>query len=495
MNFNNQKMTLSIRLFFLILLLTSWNILIGQDTHPNIVIFIADDVSYNDLGCYGNKAVNTPNIDSLASNGIKFNNAYLTASSCSPSRSSIISGRYPHNTGAPELHMPLPEYIPTIATQLKEAGYFVAASGKWHLGNAAKKDFDIVMDNNFGLGGEDRWIESIQNIPDEKPFFLWLASIDAHRDWGDNIHSGTTKTNEIEVPKYMIDDSLTRQDLCHYYDEIVRFDSFIGSSIEELERRNLMNNTLIIVMADNGRPFPRNKTRLYSEGIKTPFICYWKDRIKPNQTSKSLISVIDIAPTVSQLINRNSQPTYQGISFADIILNNPQKEIRQFVFAEHNWHDYEACERMVATKDYTYIKNLRSWLPMSTSADNHGKPAFNSLVTALEQERISTIQKDNFISPRPVEEFYYNTNDPFNLNNLFLSKKYINELKFLRNILLEWQAQTGDTQPALLTPDRYDFWTGQTLKKHENRHFLDIDRGEIPGAIKNASKLNNRGPY
>jgi N-sulfoglucosamine sulfohydrolase len=115
----------------------------AQDSRPSIVVIIADDVSYNDFGCYGNKAAKTPNIDALAANGIKFTNAFLTASSCSPSRCSIMSGRYPHNTGAPELHMPLPMHVPTIAGQLKKTGYYVASSGKWHLGDAAKNDFDL----------------------------------------------------------------------------------------------------------------------------------------------------------------------------------------------------------------------------------------------------------------------------------------------------------------------------------------------------------------
>ncbi|MEO0897161.1 MAG: sulfatase [Bacteroidota bacterium] len=479
----------------LICLLVWGHTLLAQTSNPNIVIFIADDVSYNDFGCYGNEAAHTPHIDALAEEGIRFTHAYLTASSCSPSRISILSGRYPHNTGAPELHMPLPKHIPTIATQLKGSDYFVAASGKWHLGDTAKKDFDVVMDRDFGLGGEDRWKECIQQIPKGKPFFLWLASIDAHRDWGDNKYNGTTESSKLSVPEYMVDDALTRQDLANYHDEIVRFDAFIGSSIEELERRNLMDNTLVIIMADNGRPFPRNKTRLYAEGIKTPFICYWKNRIKPHQVSESLVSVIDIAPTISQLIHQEPLPSYQGVSMEEILINNPQKEVRKYVFAEHNWHDYEAYERMVATKDYTYIKNMRSWLPMSTSADNHGKPAFNALVDALEKGTISSLQEDNFISPRPVEEFYANVPDPQNIHNLASSEEKKDPLTFLRNVLREWQVQTGDTQPVSLTPDRYDFWTGQTIEEYKDRHFLDIDREEIPGAMKKASYNNEKGPY
>ncbi|MEO0341192.1 MAG: sulfatase, partial [Bacteroidota bacterium] len=247
-----------------------------SDERPNIIVFIADDVSWDDFACYGNPAVKTPNIDALAAEGMRFNKVFLTASSCSPSRVSIMTGRYPHNTGAPELHMPLPAGIPTIGNQLHEAGYFVGASGKWHLGAAAKSGFDLVLDQNFGAGGEARWLEALDSTTLDQPFFLWLAAIDAHRGWGKNDFSQQTDLDKIVVPPYMRDDSTTRADLGHYYDEITRFDYHIGQVLAALEERQQLENTLIIVMADNGRPFPRDKTRLYDSGMQTPFIVSWK---------------------------------------------------------------------------------------------------------------------------------------------------------------------------------------------------------------------------
>ena len=105
---------------------------IEPEKRPNIVFIIADDVSWEDIGCYGNPVVKTPVIDRLAAEGIRFDNAYLTASSCSPSRTSIISGRYPHNTGAAELHTPLPENQVPFPLLLKESGYYTLQAGKTH---------------------------------------------------------------------------------------------------------------------------------------------------------------------------------------------------------------------------------------------------------------------------------------------------------------------------------------------------------------------------
>ena len=113
----------------------------------NFIIFIADDISWDDFGCYGNEFVQTPNIDQLATEGMIFKNMYLTTSSCSPSRNSIITGRYPHNTGAPELHSEPPMEMKTFIKELKDNGYFTVSSGKFHLGEYARSSFDIIHEN------------------------------------------------------------------------------------------------------------------------------------------------------------------------------------------------------------------------------------------------------------------------------------------------------------------------------------------------------------
>ena len=319
-----------------------------EPTPPNFIIFIADDVSIDDLGPYGNRAVHSPVIDSMARDGLVFNNMFLTTSSCSPSRASILTGRYPHNTGAPELHMPLPDSILTVAQQLKNQGYFTGASGKWHMGEYATKGFNEILDSETGPGGEARWIELANAIPENTPYFLWLASYDAHRNWGENPFNGVTDTTSIETPPYIIRDSATVADLASYYDEITRFDHYIGETLKRLESRGMMANTIVMIMADNGRPFPRDKTRLYDSGIKTPFILWASENIRlPRGTeTDALVSVIDIAPTLIKWSYGNIGPSYQGVSFDDL-LQSPGAEHREFVFAQHNWHDYTSHERMI----------------------------------------------------------------------------------------------------------------------------------------------------
>ena len=242
----------------------------AKSSRPNFILIIGDDISVDDFGCYGHPNIRTPNIDLLAESGMRFTNAYLTTSQCSPTRCSVITGRYPHNTGAPELHTALPEGQVTFPQALNDAGYFVAAAGKWHMGDHARQAFDVIVDGK--PGGEERWVEVLRERPKEQPFFMWFASHDAHRSWAPDPESPPHKPEEAVIAPYMIDTPSVREDMAGYYDEIQRLDRYVGLVVQELESQGVLEDTFILFMADNGRPFARCKTRLYDSGVKTPFI-------------------------------------------------------------------------------------------------------------------------------------------------------------------------------------------------------------------------------
>lgn len=142
----------------------------SEKVRPNFIFIITDDISYNDIRCYGNSFVQTPNIDRLASEGIVFNNAYLTASSCSPTRCSNITGRYLHNTGAPELHMKLPQNQVMFPQLLRKAGYYTVLSGKNHMGDHELAAFNTIS-GGTGPGSEQDWVDLLREHPVDKPFF------------------------------------------------------------------------------------------------------------------------------------------------------------------------------------------------------------------------------------------------------------------------------------------------------------------------------------
>lgn len=460
-----------------------------EEERPNVIIFIADDISWDDFGCYGNKDVQTPNIDQLAANGLKFTNTYLTTSSCSPSRNSIITGRYPHNTGAAELHTEPPIWMVSFPELLRANGYYSALAGKFHMGEYARRGFNVIYEGKEnGDGGEDMWLQSLQERPKDKPFFMWFAPYDAHREWGPNEFSGTHNPEEITVPFYLADGKETKEDLAKYYDEIKRFDYFIGKVTDELREQGVLNNTLIIVMSDNGRPFPASKTRLNDRGVKTPFIIHWPEKIKSNSISNSLISAVDIAPTILKLTGTEISDQFQGHSF-DILFPNPAGEFRNYVFAEHNWHDYEAHERMIASKDYLYILNSRPSVPQTGPLDAVGSPTFKELVMLKDSGKLSAIQADIFVVPRPHEELYDNNKDSLQLVNVASVPEYNEALNEYREILSEWMQVTGDNIPENLTQNWYLREPGEQKTKH---HGI---RGEMPGSKTNATRNNNKGRF
>lgn len=458
---------------------------------PNIVLFLADDVSWDDFGCYGNKEVKTPNIDRLASGGIRFTNFFLTASSCSPSRNSIITGRYPHNTGAAELHTePAPEVV-SFPEILKQNGYYTAHAGKFHMGKYALRGFDVTNQNGKlnGDGGEELWIKTLQNRQKEKPFMMWFAAYDAHRLWGPNEFTGTHDPAKVTPPFYLAETAGTKTDLARYYDEIARFDHYIGLVVDELRIQKVLDNTIILIMADNGRPFPHSKTRVNDRGMKTPFIAFWPGGIgKQGKLCSGLVSSIDIAPTLLELGSAKTPESIQGVSFKSL-LKNPEKSFRNYVFAEHNWHDYEAHERMVRTDDFLYILNSRPQFANSGPADAINSPSFQDLLDLKNSGNLSVAQADVFLAPRPAEELYHNPSDPDHLKNLVSIPGYQHNLKRLRKVLTEWMSQTGDNIPQNLTKDWYLKKAG-TIKTPENGH-----RGEMPGEKLQAIRNNNKGRF
>lgn len=451
---------------------------------PNVVLIIADDMAWDDCGAYGNPKVGTPNIDRLAREGMRFDRAFVTASSCSPSRSSILTGRYPHNTGAEELHWPLPPEQVTFVEKLKASGYWTAAAGKWHLGNAVKDRFDVVREadpSGFQLGtvkdakarmttggsgaiqsGCDQWVPVLRDRPRDKPFFLWLASLDPHRDYQPGTIPEPHRPEDVIVPPYLPDVPEVRKDLALYYDEISRLDHYVGEVLAELDRQGIAGETLVLFLSDNGRPFPRCKTTLYDSGIRTPLLVRWPGHIRPGSRCGGLVSTIDIAPTVLQLAGIEPGPTFQGKDLS-LLLKDPTARVREMIFAERNWHDYAAHGRAARTERFKYIRNDDGDRPLTPPADAVRSPTFVALRRLRDAGKLAPAQRACFVSPRPAEELYDVDADPHELVNLAGDSKYADVLAAMRRALSAWERDTGNSLPKELSPDEFDRETGEPL--------------------------------
>jgi arylsulfatase len=395
---------------------------------------------------------------------------------------------HPHNTGAPELHMHLPEGQPLFPLKPKQAGYYTAAAGKWHLGSYPKRAFTYRASGK-GPGEEENWVTCLRERPQDKPFLMWFASGDAHRPWQPDKDAQPHKPSDALIPPYMADLPDTRKDLARYYDEVQRLDRYVGLVIGELRRQNVLDNTVIIFMADNGRPFPRCKTWLYDSGIKTPLVVHWPKGIaKAGGVCSSLVSVIDIAPTILELAGLQGPASMQGVSFARL-LKDPRKQVRDYAFAEHNWHDQAAHERLVRWKNYVYIRNAHPELDNLVAA--HWKePSYRDLFRLREAGKLTPAQADVFRSPRPAEALFDTASDYHQVNNIVGEPNHKKALEHLQEQMDQWQKRTGDTVPQHLTQDRFDRQTGKGLFKG----LVPPKRGTIVGSERDAQNINDPGP-
>lgn len=452
-------------------------------TLPNIVLIIADDLGWDDLSPFGHPSIMTPNLQRFADEGMRFDLAFLTTSSCSPTRASLITGRYPHQTDAEQLHWPLPKEQITFVEKLKEKGYWTGAAGKWHLGEEIRDRFDKVIEADesgfqlpAGAAGESGefaekmdgdkqsgcadWLPLLRERKADVPFFLWLASLDPHRPYHEGILEDGAQPDEIRMPPYHPDTPAVRADYQNYYDEITRLDRHVGELLDELDRTNLSEKTLVIFLSDNGRAFPRDKTTLYDSGIRTPLMMRWKGKIAPGSVCERLVSTVDLAKTVLG-IAKIGKPgiTFEGHDLAPL-LADPGKRIREYIFAEKNWHDYEDRVRAVRNERYKYLRNDYPELPLTPPADVVRSPTYVELLRLLEKDELSGPQKVHFAVPRAKEELYDLRLDPHELNNLATDPRHDPILVAMRAALADWEAKTEDRLPDSRTPDEFDRITG-----------------------------------
>ncbi len=465
---------------------------------------IADDISAEDFTSYGNDFVETKNIDSLAKQGLVFDNAYLTASSCSPSRASTISSRYPHNLGeAGELHRVMPTHLATLPKTLRANGYYTAQSGKSHFGGneSAKNileagfvDYDEgkVGDKGLSNTGAANWIKVLRKIPKDKPFFLWFAARDAHRSWDSywtDEMGEKLNVDDIKVPQELVDNKATRQDLVSYYNEVRRFDYNVGKVIKELEKQGRLEDTFIIVTADNGRAFPRAKTRTNNHiGGKAAFIVYCPSYTEyKGERVSSLVSTIDIAPTILDLAGIEKPESFQGVSFS-ASLKDKDAKVRDYVFAEQNWHGCSAHVRTVRTKDYSYTINARPNKALMPPIDVFKSDSYKSLVDLKKSgASLNPMQSDIFAEARSPEEFYIFAKDKDQVQNEIANPEYSSVVEKLRKVMQQWQSETGDSVPENYSKDKYNRNTGKNISGN--------NYGEVAGASNDAEHINNSGIY
>jgi N-sulfoglucosamine sulfohydrolase len=416
---------------------------------PNIVVLVADDLGWRDAGVYGNTEIRTPNIDRLARSGLRVVYAFGTSPQCSPSRISILTGKFSHATRTEDLHTPLPEGERILPSYLQDRGYFTGMMAKTHIGPNGERQFQWYSPETSTA------LPVFLDSAGTRPFFLWVAFHDPHRPYkaGAIAHPHTPAT--VRVPPYLADTPETRADLALYYDATARMDQDIGRMLDELDRRHLRDNTLVIFLSDNGPPFPREKGTLYDPGTRTPLLFSWPGVIRAGSVfDAGLVSTVDLAPTILEVAGAAVPETMQGRSFRSMLQDPKSYAGRTYTFSERNWHDCDEHQRAVRTTRFKLIRtDAYTELPLCTAADIGASPSFLALRARAKVHQLTAAQSRLFEVPRARLELYDLARDPWELRNVADEPRYAEQVRELAAVLQEWMEQTDDFPAAYRVRD------------------------------------------
>ncbi|WP_369047969.1 sulfatase [Tenacibaculum sp. UWU-22] len=391
-------------------------------TKPNILWIVADDVG-TDLHCYGNKLIHTPNLDSLASTGIKYTNMYTTASVCSVSRTTLITGTYPVSINAHQHRTrfkdSLPKNVKTLPELFKKAGYFVS--------NFGKTDYNFIHDKNTLYDGE-HWKER----KGSQPFFAQVQIKLPHRPFlKDSEHP--INPDLVTPPPYYPNQAITRKDWAMYLETIQIMDKQVGDVLKELKKDGLDKNTIVFFFGDQGRPMLRAKQYLYDAGLHTPMIISFPDRLKSGTINNNLLSNIDIAKTTLMLAGITPPSNMKGINFL--------KEKRKYIYATRDRMDETVDRmRMIRSDRFKYIKNYYPERPYTqfNAYKKFNYPVLTLMTIMNKKGLLNGVQAQFMAQSKPSEELYDLVNDPFEINNLASNTKYTEIKQELKTKLLEW---------------------------------------------------------
>lgn len=467
---------------FLLIFLATTAVAAAAPQPFNILFVLSDDHSAPHMGCYGDPNVVTPNFDRLATQAVRFNRAYTTAPQCAPSRKSILSGRSPVGLQQTLFTLPLQAEVVLFPELLKkEKGYHIGLAGRSHHLDGDSKDpltseihqthdlkttakrFDYCRiasgknGNEAGTNALTQYREFLDSVPAGKPFFLQLCFSDPHRGWDDDFHPRRHVPAELKLPAHFPDLPAVRKDLAEYYDEVARMDHYFGIVLEELEKRNLASNTLVLFIGDNGSALLRGKGTLYEYGLNVPLLVRWPGVAKP-AVSDALISGEDLAPTMLEATGITPPATMTGRSFLPLLKGGDYTP-REHVFGERGPHvglpeqsaSFDQSRTIIGTR-YKLIYNALWQIPYRP-VDFADTPAWTSIAAAQKAGNLSKNMARIYLQPtRPMFELYDLETDPAEMTNLYDSVDHTTIREDLRKRLIEWMILERDHLPLPLKP-------------------------------------------
>lgn len=452
---------------------------------PNILFLLSDDHSYPYLGCYGNPDVKTPNLDRLASEGMRFDRMFVACPQCVPSRATLMTGRSPVAVRMVRFTSPLPADVPGLPDLLRDkGGYFTGVAGRsYHLdgpatgGQRPAPEIGRVLDENNlrafktrvdymekGGGMKDfggKLAAFLDKVPPGKPWFFWLGFSDPHHPWSTTGGRGVPDPAKLTLPPHLPDLPAVREDLARYLAEIEHLDADIQSVLDTLKQRGLDQNTLVVFMGDNGMAMPHGKGALHDPGIAVPLIVRWPNVVKPGQSSRTLVSGEDFAPTMLEAAGVTLIKEMSGVSYFKLLRGEPFTA-RKYIFAERGPHGGDGAMKpdiLASTFDLARcvrsdrFKLIYNCTPHQAVApvDSQRDPGWQAMKTAYDERKLAEpFVRAYFTTPRATFELYDLDADPGELKNLADDPNFKEPLLELKRALTQKMVLDWDFLPTPL---------------------------------------------
>lgn len=437
---------------------------LGDSRKPNVLLITSED-NGPQLSCYDDPYAQTPNLDNLAREGIRFTNAYVTQAGCSPSRASIFTGLYTHQNGQIGLathNMRLyKKNMPNIFRSLKDAGYLTGIIGKIHVNpeSAFPLDYHDQL-NGFKHRDVRQEAELAGKFMKEadKPFLLMVNYKDAHRPFirqQSGLPEKPLEPNDVEpLPHFGLKTDTLVENTANYYNCMNRLDAGIGMLMDALNKSGQRDNTIVIYLGDHGADILRGKRTSYEGGVKIPLIMRWPKGIRSGQVRHEMVSTIDLMPTLLELCGAEPVNNLPGRSLSTIFKGEIDDKWRKYLFTEyhlHSGHNFYP-QRTVRNHRFKLILNL-----MHGQA-NPGYDFTNNrffepgeIEQVLEQSPEYIRDAYKILHTAPEYELYDLHADPWEFHNLVERSEYQAVLQELQAELRNWRQRTND---PLLRPEK-----------------------------------------
>ncbi len=407
----------------------------SEESRPNILWICIEDWS-PDLSCYGTKGIDTPHVDKLASEGVRYQWAFTTSPVCSTSRSAMMTGFHQNfiraNQHRENDKQTLPHGIRPIPHLLADVGYFTAIMSN-------KTDCNFIPNKKDELFQGTDWN---QRKPGQ-PFFARITFSGTHRSWNrDPIRP--IDIEEIELPPYYPDTPFVRRDWANGLEQMQIVDRQVGELLDRLKKEGLVENTLVFFIGDHGRCHIRGKQFLYDGGIRIPMITRWPNRIKPGQVSEDLVMSIDICATILEVAGAQSTIPLHGKSLLG-------KEIihRNYIFAARDKMDetHDAM-RAIRSKRFKLIHNLmpeRPWCQFNRYKES-AYPVLAEMNIMNIKGQLTPEQANFFADSKPEIELFDLEKDPYEVHNVAEDPSYAEIKTTLLEKLKEWRMNVIDDE-------------------------------------------------